>query len=279
MGAETSSPLSFLATKPSLVTGSSKKDFEVASLPGMDKEDFQSLGTMHAGLLPISTNSEDLGSLFFWMINARTPQKTPKLIFWFNGGPGCSSMDGLFLENGPFLATQNGDSLALRDSSWHHAATVVYVDSPVGTGYSSVSKKGGYAKTLPQVAQGVRAFVHRFLDVFDELDGADVYLAGESYAGQYIPYIAESLLEAEGGVAQVNLKGLLIGNGWIDPERQYLSFVDYGKEQNILSGTFLKDAIKSTENCRKNYNTKHPNSIKNNYCEPIMNHILENATW
>jgi carboxypeptidase C (cathepsin A) len=67
-----------------------------------------------------------------------------------NGGPGCSSMDGLFLENGPFKLD---DQLALHlnPHSWHHLADVLYIDQPVGTGLSFTTNRDGYPRNDEQV--------------------------------------------------------------------------------------------------------------------------------
>ncbi|KAJ3025474.1 UNVERIFIED_CONTAM: Cell death protease [Siphonaria sp. JEL0065] len=241
---------------------------------------------MYAGLLPvIGKDDTDLGSLFFWMFSARTPQKIPKLVFWLNGGPGCSSMDGLFLENGPFIPTDKGKSLAIRNASWYHDATIVYVDQPVGTGYSHVASKSGGKKndgfmySLTDVAASFRAFLDRWLLVFSDLAGSEVYIAGESYAGQYLPYIAKNILSTtSSSTTTINLKGMLIGNGWMDPHRQYLSFVEYGLQNNLISGQYLKSAITNANSCKKKYESSTTQTIKSSFCEGIMDSILNNST-
>ncbi|KAJ3298383.1 Cell death protease [Rhizoclosmatium sp. JEL0117] len=259
----------------------SQENFVVKSLPGLSDKDLESLGKMHAGLLPIGKDKEDLGSLFFWMFPARNTHKTPKLVFWLNGGPGCSSMDGLFLENGPFIPNKD-KSITLRSSSWNQDATVVYVDQPVGTGYSQPSSHSGYARSLTQVAQGFRGFLEHWFQVFGaELGHAEVYIAGESYAGQFIPYIAKNLLQDtsfnKGHSFEINLKGILIGNGWIDPKSQYLSTLAYSLHHSLLSGDHLIGAKEATKRCEDAYK-KSPPAIKSNDCEVIMNYVLDAST-
>ncbi|KAJ3088983.1 Cell death protease, partial [Physocladia obscura] len=234
--------------------------FAVIKLPGLSDAAFESLGPMHAGLMPTSADAGQSGSLFFWMIQARTIQATPKLIFWLNGGPGCSSMDGLFLENGPLIPQSDG-SVGIRESSWWHVATTVYVDQPVGTGYA-VPGKSGYVLSLKTVATDFAGFLNQFFIVFPALADFDIYIAGESFAGQYIPYIANNILTATDEssiIPKLKLKGLLIGNGWIDPHRQ-------------------DSAVKATQKCEDHYTKSGKDPVKSNFCEGIMNFVLQNST-
>ncbi len=97
-----------------------------------------------AGHLPASNDGSDK-KLFYWLFepggndlaNTPTEEEEIPLILWLNGGPGCSSMDGLWLENGPFrLVKSDGDrswTIDVNEHSWHMApAWTLYVDQPVG---------------------------------------------------------------------------------------------------------------------------------------------------
>ena len=56
--------------------------------------------------------------------------KTPLLI-WLNGGPGASSTDGLFFENGPFVLTVLPDGSIIetkRKVSWTSNYSVLFID-------------------------------------------------------------------------------------------------------------------------------------------------------
>jgi carboxypeptidase D len=63
-----------------------------------------------------------------------------------------------------------------------------------------------------------------------------LYLAGESYAGQHIPYIAKAILDRNkaGAAHPWQLKGMLIGNGWIAPEEQYKAYLSFAYEKGIV---------------------------------------------
>lgn len=58
------------------------------------------------------------------------------------------------------------------------------------------------------------------------------FIAGESYAGQYIPYIADAIFKTT--VIKTPLKGLMIGNGWISPREQYPAYLEYLVQRGIV---------------------------------------------
>lgn len=74
--------------------------------------------------------------MFYWLFRSRRSPSTDPVVMWLTGGPGCSSETALFFENGPFSIN---DDLSLKNNtySWNDVATVVYVDQPVGTGFSN----------------------------------------------------------------------------------------------------------------------------------------------
>ena len=57
-----------------------------------------------------------------------------------------------------------------------------------------------------------------------------MYLTGESYAGHYIPSIANYLHE----VKKVKIAGIAIGNGWVDPFYQYPSYPEFAHSEHII---------------------------------------------
>jgi carboxypeptidase D len=82
--------------------------------------------TMYAGPIPVS---ED-GSLFFWLFRAQVNHPKRKLVMWFNGGPGCSSMDGVFVENGVFRMAEDG-KIVRNPYSWNQNAHMLYCTASV----------------------------------------------------------------------------------------------------------------------------------------------------
>jgi len=130
------------------------------------------------------------------------------------GGPGCSSETALFYENGPF--TINDDmSLKINDYSWNDVSNIVFVDQPLGTGFSE-GKLIDFAHDEDDVAESMGKFLVGFLEQNPEFKGRDFFITGESYAGHYIPAIAH-YYRFNMGQLDLNFKGIAIGNGWVDP--------------------------------------------------------------
>ncbi|KAG0309872.1 hypothetical protein BGZ98_003415 [Dissophora globulifera] len=79
-------------------------------------------------------------SMFYWYFPAINPKvKDPPLLIWLQGGPGSSSMIGLFFENGPIRLNANM-KLERREFHWAEEYSVLFIDQPVGTGYSYVTR-------------------------------------------------------------------------------------------------------------------------------------------
>ena len=215
-----------------------------------------------AGHLPAKDDGSDK-KLFYWLfepseggdVTNDNSDDTP-LILWLNGGPGCSSMDGLFLENGPLRLKLKDDgewTIDLNEYSWHNApAWTLYVDQPVGTGLS-YSKKKNWCKDDFMVNRDFHYFLEeffllhkdKFLMPIDDLDDPPsspatmmvrrpFYFSGESHAGHYIPSMMDFILSRNDGKilptdtnglhplrVYIPCSGAAIGNGWVDPYHQY----------------------------------------------------------
>ncbi|ORX94452.1 hypothetical protein K493DRAFT_315500 [Basidiobolus meristosporus CBS 931.73] len=244
-------------------------DYRVTALPGLSADYTFDQYAGHIGI-----NETVDGHLFFWLFKSQIPDSR-KLIIWFNGG--CVILDGIFLENGPFKPLENG-TLKVEENSWHKHANMLFLDQPIGTGYS-YGDDAGYAKNMEQVTNGFVVFLSRFFEVFPELQINEIYLAGESFAGVYIPYLAKGILDyndkAKNRIKH-NLKGLVIGNGWIDPRTQYNSLVEYGYDHGLIEES-QKGRIESlTASCNTLFET-HGDRIRFEACESIMETILTNS--
>ncbi|KAG8527995.1 Cell death protease [Bacidia gigantensis] len=211
-------------------------DYFVKALPGAPDGP---LLKMHAGHVEVTPETN--GNLWFWHFQTRHQANRQRTVIWFNGGPGCSSMDGALMEIGPYRL-KDEKSLRYNDGSWDEFANVLFIDNPVGTGYSYVNTDS-YVHDLPEMADQVITFLEKFFQLFPEYEDDDLYMAGESYAGQHIPYIADAMLKRnEKSQKPWNLTGLLIGNGWISPVEQYDSYMT-----KALQSGLIKEGSKEAE--------------------------------
>ena len=169
--------------------------------------------------------------IFYWLFESRSKPSTDPLVLWLTGGPGCSSEIALFYENGPFII--NDDlTLSKNQHSWNERANLMFIDHPYGTGFSS-SASDKYVKNIDEVANEFLKFFTKWLDLFPQYKGRKFFITGESYAGHYIPAIAEFILRKENRTPDINLKGIAIGNGAIAMTQQYAGYLKFSSENNL----------------------------------------------
>jgi len=137
------------------------------------------------------------------------------VVVWFQGGPGCSSLIGLFTEHGPFVPNSKGD-LDLNPLSWNRLVNVLYVEAPAGVGFSFSDNPGDYDTNDTLTAADNLIFLELFFSQeFPQYQKNDLWITGESYAGEYIPQLVQNILN-ESQVLSQTLKGFMIGNPVID---------------------------------------------------------------
>jgi carboxypeptidase D len=147
-------------------------------------------------------------------------------------------MDGALMELGPYRVKEDG-KLVYNEGSWDEFANLLFVDNPVGTGFSYVDTDS-YIHELQEMADQFMIFLEKWFALFPEYEHDDLYIAGESYAGQHIPYIARSIINRNKDKSAVqhhwNLKGLLMGNAWISPLDHYQTYLSFAYAENIIAG-------------------------------------------
>lgn len=166
-------------------------------------------GPSFAGLIPVSSKPKETRKLFFWFWPAESEHGEKDLTFWTNGGPGCSSLESLLQETGP-ISWQLGTARPVKNQfSWNKLSSMLYVEQPVGTGYSEGAVQ---AHNETDISRDLFGFFQEWLKVFPEMKDKNFYLTGESYAGLYIPYLADYIYARQAELA-LPLQGIYI----IDP--------------------------------------------------------------
>ncbi|KAM7302003.1 putative serine carboxypeptidase CPVL [Ixodes scapularis] len=172
----------------------------------------------HAGFLTVN---KQLGSnMFFWFYPAKENPETAPVVLWLQGGPGAPSLFGLFSEHGPYYVAEGGVP-KLREVTWARRFSMLYIDNPVGTGYSFTGKDQGYARNETDVGRDLLEALQQFFTLFHEFTQNEFYASGESYAGKYVPAVAYAIHTAVQPRVKINLKGIAIGDGMVEPSTMF----------------------------------------------------------
>lgn len=135
-------------------------------------------GESYAGTLPITTNASDPNGLYFWLFPSENALAKDEIVVWLNGGPGCSSMEGLLQENGPFLWQEGTWAPQRNPYSYTNLTNVIYIDQPIGTGFAPATATAPLAVTNETVvAEEFMGFWKNLVDTF-ALDNYKIYFAG-----------------------------------------------------------------------------------------------------
>ena len=212
------SPLLLLLEAGAVLAGS-----QVRGLPGI--QDDQLCFRHFSGYLP----TKDQKQLFYWYHEAvRTPNEKP-VVLWLNGGPGCSSLGGMFTELGPFVIDQNYN-ISLNPFSWNKVANILFLEQPAGVGFSYPNTPADDQTT----ANGTADALFEFFNLHPELKGRPFYIAGESYGGHYVPNAVRAVQLANAALptesTPINLKGFMVGNGYTDWQLDF--------NENVRNGRF-----------------------------------------
>ncbi|OJJ01952.1 hypothetical protein ASPVEDRAFT_83473 [Aspergillus versicolor CBS 583.65] len=201
-------------------------------------------------------------SMFFWFFESKNDPSSDPLILWMTGGPGASSVGyGNLMELGPCRIATEGGNTVPNEFGWNANATVLFVDQPVGVGYS----RGEHIPHgLAESSIAMHRFLRQFMTAFPDLAERDFYIAGESYGGSWVPALARTILQSQNGGREeplkvqdpsyssssiasfqtptISLKGIMIGNGLIRR-----SFQNIGFFETVCSGP---DSVFNSSECR-----------------------------
>ncbi|KAJ4908664.1 Serine carboxypeptidase-like 35 [Raphanus sativus] len=212
-----------------------KEDDLVTGLPGQPPANFRH----YAGYVNLGPRQMQK-ALFYWFFEAQQNSSGRPLVLWLNGGPGCSSIAyGAAQELGPFLVHTSGGNLTFNDFSWNKEANMLFLEAPVGVGFSYTNNSMDLHKLGDQVtADDSLAFLINWFMKFPEFRSNEFYIAGESYAGHYVPQLANAIYDRNKKVTRdlhINVKGFMIGNAVINEETDMAGLVDYAWSHAIVS--------------------------------------------
>ncbi|KAI0123616.1 Alpha/Beta hydrolase protein [Xylariales sp. AK1849] len=189
----------------------------------------------YSGYLTVGENM----NMWFWFFEARNSPTTAPLAAWFNGGPGCSSMIGLFQENGPCQFYNGASTPSLNPYSFNEVANMLYVDQPIGTGFSYGTDS---VTSTVTAAPFVWKLIQAFFTQFPQYENRDFGLFTESYGGHYGPEFSHYIEAQNTGIAngtvkgeKINLIAVGINNGLYDEKIQYKADIEFAYNNSYRS--------------------------------------------
>ncbi len=252
----------YLAWLPCVLSAPTPADFEIKSLPGLEKPlNFK----QYSGYMPIG--DEKGTEMFFWFVESQRNPSSDPVAFWTNGGPGASSVAyGFWTEHGPFRLSRNASGAVvpqLYDYAWNREASVVYLEMPSGVGFSFSKDTTAYENiTDAQAADQSFRFLQAFFNTFSSFKSNPFYVTGESYGGHYVPNLSERILDA-GSSSGINMKGFLIGNPGINSDWYFnvdeYAFVTYMWSHGLIPAPVYQRAFDACgwadffTNCSKDF--------------------------
>ncbi|CAN0905727.1 Serine carboxypeptidase-like 18 [Linum grandiflorum] len=182
----------------------------VKSLPGFEGPLPFHLETGYIGV----GETEEVQLFYYFVKSERNPEDDP-LLLWLTGGPGCSSLTALAFELGPFgfkVVEYNGSlpTLLLNPNSWSKVSSIIFLDLPVGAGFSYAADEPAYRSSDSIQAAQAAQFIRKWLRENAEFQSNPLYIGGDSYAGIPLPVAVELIsVGNEMGIEPIlNLKSL-----------------------------------------------------------------------
>lgn len=225
--------------------GAAPESALVSQLPGFHG----SLPSKHySGYVTIVDSAKTEKNLFYYfVVSERNPSKDP-VVLWLNGGPGCSSLDGLIYEHGPFNFEAGKSKgrmpiLHLNPYSWSKVSNVLYLDSPAGVGFSYSKNTSLYITGDKQTASDTQKFLLKWFQEFPEFVSNPFFVSGESYAGVYVPTLSAQIVNGikSGEKPVINFKGYMVGNGVTDEEFDGNALVPFTHGMSLISDKIFEE--------------------------------------
>lgn len=192
-----------------------------------------------------------------------------KLVIWLNGGPGCSSLLGLFQEIGPNVMGDDETTFKENKFTWFNDADLLFLESPLGVGFSRNSTALTYTdlETAEILYNGLDK---SFYGKYPEYQSKELWVSGESYAGMYVPFLASKILNesATFNGSIISFKGIMVGNGVLKTDDTFNNntLIDFFDLRNMLSPQVAKILKEVCPN--------DPNTASCIYAQNQMNNIL-----
>ncbi len=158
------------------------------------------------GYLPVGPSKQ----VFYMLILSSSSTPTTDPLLWSQtGGPGIAGTRMLFCEHGPFRVTPDSKNVVLNPDSVHSLCHGLYMDAPIGTGFSYSSNANDYNTSLTDASwtADLVSALQAFYTRFPMFTSNPLNILGNSYGGHSVPLTA-SLLKTQ--LPNIKLTGAFI---------------------------------------------------------------------
>ncbi|KAJ9175097.1 hypothetical protein P3X46_013679 [Hevea brasiliensis] len=227
----------------------------IKTLPGFDGDLPFTLETGYIGV-----GEMDEVQLFYYFIESERNPRLDPLVLWLTGGPGCSALSAIFYEIGPITFNHSNFSwetlptLILNPYSWTKVANIIFLDAPVGTGFSyAITSEGYKIGDLSSVAQTYE-FLRKWLMGHPKFVFHPLYIGGDSYSGITVPMLVQRIsngIEA-GDKPLNNIKGFFLGNPFTDGNIDINARLTFAHRNALLSDELYESTVRD---CKGEYYT------------------------
>jgi len=154
---------------------------------------------------------------------------------------------------------------------------LLYVDQPVGTGFSYVNDQYGYVDDEAGVTTAMYQFLQLFFAKFPQYSKLPFFIVGESYGGHYVPALSAYVLKANQmrmGKFPINMKGLGVGDGWISPLIQYGSYGPFALLEGLINSNTAQQMNQTYTQCAQAIQQQQWDQA-NYECGSLMDTVLQ----
>ncbi|KAM5549708.1 serine carboxypeptidase-like 18 [Rosa sericea] len=233
----------------------------------------------------IGVGDSDNVQLFYYFIESEGSPVYDPLVLWLTGGPGCSGFSALVYENiGPLSfdyahSFDNKPQLKLNPYSWTKVANIIFIDAPVGTGFSYAKNWDEYPNLNDTIsAAQTYQFLRKWLVDHPRFISNPLYIAGDSYAGIVLPIIVQEISDGneDGLEPAMNLQGYVLGNPVTDEVQDANAQVLFAYLKALIS----YDLYQTTKrNCKGEYVNVDPNNAVCLYDLELVNECLQDLDY
>uniref|UniRef100_A0A453E451 Serine carboxypeptidase-like 18 n=1 Tax=Aegilops tauschii subsp. strangulata TaxID=200361 RepID=A0A453E451_AEGTS len=217
-----------------IVAGIAQSDREknkttvVSHLPGFDGPLPFSLETGY-----VEVDDRNGVRLFYYFVQSEANPAEDPVLLWLTGGPGCSAFSGLVYEIGPLSFQPDSYTGGVPEL----VANVIFLDSPVGAGFSYSATDQGYKSCDTKAVDQIAIFLTKWYEEHPQFLSNPLFIAGDSYSGLIAPPLTFQIAKGieMGDKPLLNLKGYIIGNPLTDRKFDLPARVPYAHRMGLIS--------------------------------------------